>query len=115
VKAFERVWDWTESRISPYGAVIAMAASVIPIPFAGYSLGALWGSVLYHVRIDIHPAVAYIIALAAIAIASRRLVRRVHAQVGASWSLFLLSCSVVGAFYGVIRFVDIVTITTGVS
>ncbi|MCZ1006354.1 hypothetical protein O1L68_05840 [Streptomyces lydicus] len=106
---YRRGWHWLTDRTSPYAAILALAASVAPIPGVGYGIGPIWGSLLYAVRITTHPAAAYVIGLGTAALAGRRLVRH-----GGAWSLFLLATTTVGAVYGVIRPLDIVTALTGV-
>ncbi|WP_431999304.1 hypothetical protein [Streptomyces sioyaensis] len=109
---YRRAWDWITYRASPYAAIIALAASVVPIPGVGYGIGPIWGSLLYTVRITTHPIAAYVIGLGAVAIAGRNLIRA-DPRRGAG-PLFCLSVSTVGAVYGVIRPLDIVTALTGV-
>ncbi|MFG2400748.1 hypothetical protein [Streptomyces lydicus] len=108
----QRAWAWLTERCSPYSAIIALAASVAPIPGIGYGIGPIWGSLLYAVRITTHPIAAYAIGLGAVAIAGRNLIRAAP-RCGAG-PLFCLSVSTVGALYGVIRPLDIVTALTGV-
>ncbi|MEU7597303.1 hypothetical protein AB0B79_30365 [Streptomyces sp. NPDC039022] len=111
----ERLWAWITSRISPYAAVLAMAAAVVPIPGIGYGLGACWGSYLYAMRVTVHPSLAYVVGLGAVAVCGWRITRRLDTGRRAQLlSLTGLSVSTVGVLYGVVRPLDIVTAITGV-
>ncbi|MFK0296946.1 hypothetical protein ACIQU6_41645 [Streptomyces sp. NPDC090442] len=119
---FQRVRAWWAERVTPHGAVIALAASVVPIPIVGYGVGPIWGSFLWTCRIHTHPVVAYIVGFGALALAWRRLVRgggtpvitSRRASPGGAFALFLVSTSVIGVIYGAVRPLDIVTLLTGV-
>lgn len=109
---YRRAWGWITYRTSPYAAILALAASVAPIPGIGYGIGPIWGSFLYTVRTTTHPIAGYVIGLGAILIAGRNLIRA-DPRRGAG-PLFLLSVSTVGAIYGAFHPLDIVTALTGV-
>ncbi|QDA07210.1 hypothetical protein SRIMHP_26560 [Streptomyces rimosus subsp. rimosus] len=111
----ERLWSWITARVSPYAALLAIAAAVVPIPGIGYGLGPCWGSFLYAMRVTTHPAIAYVVGLGAVAIFGLRVARRLDTGRRAQLlSLTGLSITTVGAIYGVVRPFDIVTALTGV-
>ncbi|MFI1607831.1 hypothetical protein ACH4YN_37955 [Streptomyces griseofuscus] len=93
--------------VSPWKALGALAAAVIPIPWTGYSAATTWAFTMGEAR-AMHPALGYVIALGAFGLAVRRLtVRR---------SLLALFATAVTLFgiVGAADWFDAVVIITGV-
>ncbi|MGI5259132.1 hypothetical protein [Streptomyces angustmyceticus] len=113
VSFWRRLWNVVTRGISPYAAWGALAAAVIPIPYVGAGVGALWGSVLAEIgtwnlgglRLI---AIPNVIGLGALFLTYRTLVLRPGAV-----RFFFFAVTAIGATTGVL-WQDVVAAMTGV-
>lgn len=110
---WKRLWNVVTRGISPYAAWAALAAAVIPIPYVGAGVGALWGSVLaeagtWHLDGLRLIAIPNAIGLGALFLTFRGLVARPGAV-----RFFFFAVAAIGATTGVL-WQDVVAAITGV-
>lgn len=105
---WKRLWRLVTFGLSPYAAWGALAAAVIPIPYVGYGLGRIWGSVLFETGTWTHYAVPNVLGLGVLALTLRGLVRRPTAT-----RFFFFAVASIGATTGVL-WPDVVAAMTGV-
>ncbi|MFI6465690.1 hypothetical protein [Streptomyces sp. NPDC050538] len=102
-----RLWDVVTGFVSPWKALAALAAAVIPVPWTGYSAATTWAFTMGEAR-AMHPAFGYVIALGAFGLAVRRLM--VRRSLLALWATAVTLFGIIGAA----DWFDAVVIITGV-
>jgi hypothetical protein len=104
---WERLWGSVTGFVSPWKALGALAAAVIPIPWTGYSAAVTWAYMTSEAR-GMHPAFGYALAAGAFALAVRRFVQR-----RSLLALWATAVTLFG-FVGAADWFDVVVIITGV-
>lgn len=105
---WSRTWTTATSYIAPWKALMAVGASVAPIPVTGYSIATTWAYTVGELR-GLHIGVAYAVGFGALALAGRRF----HHTHG----LLALTCTAVTSIgvLGAIDWYDPITALTGVT
>jgi hypothetical protein len=73
-RMWARAWDAFTSRVSPWKAVLALVAAMIPIPWTGYSAAVTWAYTVSEAR-AMHQGFGYALAFGTFLLAARRLAR----------------------------------------
>lgn len=106
---WSRLWATVSGRISPWRAVLALSAAVVPIPWTGYSAAVTWHYTISEARAW-HVGFGYGLAYGAFALAVNKLVR----GRGGTLCLFFCATTFVGLF-AAMSWYDPVEWLTGVA
>ncbi|MFE3654123.1 hypothetical protein ACFXO2_41205 [Streptomyces sp. NPDC059152] len=119
---WQRVARAVPYRVSPLVGVTAFAAAIYPIPWVGYGVGRVWGSLLDHLGTDVHYAVSHVAAAIAAGVVLARINRPCRLRTTLAGDLVRrltwldalgASVTVIGGTWGVLV-PDVVAALTGV-